>query len=100
MNCSITILNLLFQNWINLIWKNTFRCNSYIGRVGNAQTVSLDAGCVYTDIVQHELMHAAGFYHEQSRYDRDDYVIINYTNIEPGIIIQILKRLFITYKKF
>ena len=36
-------------------------------------------------VVQHELMHAAGFFHEQNRYDRDDYVIVNYTNIQPGI---------------
>lgn len=31
--------------------------------------------------VQHEIMHALGFYHEVSRSDRDDHVFINFQNI-------------------
>uniref|UniRef100_A0A671LY63 Metalloendopeptidase n=1 Tax=Sinocyclocheilus anshuiensis TaxID=1608454 RepID=A0A671LY63_9TELE len=42
-------------------------CYSYVGRQGYSQTVSLDRnGCLYHNIVQHELLHALGFNHEQT----------------------------------
>ena len=60
-------------------------CWSMVGRTGRKQTVSLDNGCVYTGTVVHEFMHALGFYHEQSRTDRDEYVTINWNNIISGM---------------
>jgi len=58
-------------------------CNAHVGRQGGQQVVNLQAnGCVYKGIVGHELIHAIGFFHEQSRSDRDDYVTINYPNIQ------------------
>ncbi|KAI1889797.1 hypothetical protein AGOR_G00166630 [Albula goreensis] len=60
-------------------------CYSFIGRRGGGQVVSLDRrGCVFFGIVQHELIHALGFNHEQTRSDRDRHVRILYQNIIRG----------------
>ena len=49
-----------------------------------SQEISLGTGCNNTGIVMHEMMHAVGFWHEQARYDRDQYVEILWENIQPG----------------
>ncbi|KAL7886669.1 hypothetical protein AOLI_G00043900 [Acnodon oligacanthus] len=56
-------------------------CWSYIGKNGGMQQLSIGSGCGQIAIVEHEFLHALGFYHEQSRYDRDNYVTIVYENI-------------------
>ncbi len=76
--------------------------------LGGKQDLSLLAGgCTWKGIVAHELMHALGlwfnlifkiskamldsfqilkkgFGHEQCRADRDNFVTVNYANIQPG----------------
>jgi hypothetical protein len=62
-------------------------CWSYVGRQGGRQDLNLEAGnpgCFLEGIVTHEIVHALGFFHEQSRTDRDDYVTINWGNIQSG----------------
>ncbi|XP_020487143.1 meprin A subunit alpha [Labrus bergylta] len=60
-------------------------CWSYVGDDKKGQNVSIGARCDTKSIVQHELLHALGFYHEQSRSDRDDYVKIWWDQIEEGM---------------
>nr|XP_057934506.1 hatching enzyme 1.2-like [Doryrhamphus excisus] len=61
-------------------------CWSYLGRTQNKQQISLrTSGCLFTDIVQHEVLHALGFHHEHVRSDRDDNVEIHFENIQAGL---------------
>jgi hypothetical protein len=56
-------------------------CYSTVGRAGRRQAISLGRGCGRKATAIHEMMHALGFFHEQSRPDRDDYVKVQYDNI-------------------
>lgn len=71
-------------DYINFV-RRGMGCSSYVARVGGKQLVDLQPGCIYQiGEVQHEVMHALGFYHEQSRTDRDQYVTIVWSNIVAG----------------
>ncbi|CAH3196015.1 unnamed protein product, partial [Porites evermanni] len=59
-------------------------CSSYVGRISGKQIINLARGCWQMGTVAHEMAHALGFYHEQSRPDRDDYVTIRTENIKAG----------------
>ena len=51
------------------------------------QQLSIGEGCDKIATVQHEFLHALGFWHEQSRSDRDDYVSIIWDRIISGTFI-------------
>jgi hypothetical protein len=56
-------------------------CLSYVGKIGGHQPIYLDDRCGEREIM-HEVMHALGYIHEHSRPDRDQYVRVNWGNIE------------------
>ncbi len=58
-------------------------CSSYVGMIGGRQNVTLSSSCSTGNTI-HEIGHAIGLWHEQSRVDRESYITINYDNIESG----------------
>ncbi|KAM7405716.1 hypothetical protein PAMP_000143 [Pampus punctatissimus] len=83
-----TCIRFVWRRW----WHRNFLyffsgtgCWSYLGRQRRGQAISLKKnGCLNTKTVQHEVLHALGFHHEQVRSDRDTYVKILTENIWPG----------------
>ncbi|XP_039270426.2 astacin-like [Styela clava] len=59
-------------------------CFAPIGRNTGINRISLGDGCQTKGIAIHEIMHSLGFFHEHQRPDRDAYVNIILTNVEPG----------------
>ena len=52
---------------------NDTGCWSYVGRLGGRQELNLQRGspgCVHVGTIEHEMLHALGTWHEQSRPDR------------------------------
>ena len=69
------------RDYINII--NQSGCWSLVGRQGGKQDISLaSSGCLLRSTIKHEIIHSLGYYHEQSRPDRDNFVKINFANMQ------------------
>lgn len=71
-----------FPHWVS--FEQLAGCWSQVGMRGGMQQISLGAGCETLGIAVHEICHALGLWHEQSREDRDGNVRIVWANIQAG----------------
>eukprot|EP00794_Sanderia_malayensis_P014216 gene14216-15699_t len=80
--CLTFVLRSTQAHWIK--FQKLDGCYSPVGRSfwrTGFQTISLAQGCLGQSTILHEVMHSLGFWHEQSRPDRDNYIEILWENI-------------------
>ncbi len=66
-----------------ITFRNSTGCSSEIGKIGGQQFINLASDCTSGNAA-HEILHALGMFHEHTRCDRDNYVIIHYDQVESG----------------
>ena len=62
----------------------------YRGNLAHSNSVSISSSCEVDEII-HELGHVSGMYHEHNRNDRDEYVTVNFDNIQEAAHFQFTK---------
>lgn len=72
------------MNFVKII--NGSGCTSSVGNLKQGeQDLTLSPRCGWGNIV-HELLHTLGFYHMHTSIERDKFVNINYSNIQPDSV--------------
>nr|CAD2142132.1 unnamed protein product [Meloidogyne enterolobii] len=72
-------------------------CKTFVGFKENQDhnQINLASGdpfCESSPSAIHEIMHSLGVYHEQNRYDRDEYIEVLFHNLMPDTVSQYYKQ--------
>ncbi|CAL8075753.1 unnamed protein product [Orchesella dallaii] len=75
-----------YGNYVHIRNSGPTTCQAEVGRLGRGgQLMSLGDRCFRQGTIMHEMIHALGFWHEQSRPDRDNYITIYWNNIRQNL---------------
>jgi hypothetical protein len=73
------------SNYVSFVLSSSAgTCSSYVGMLGyGSQSISVGGYCSTGNMI-HEIGHAWGLWHEHTREDRDQHVIVNWNNISSA----------------
>ena len=66
-----------------VVFQPSSGCSANVGVIGGQQVINLSTACSFGNTV-HEIGHCAGLFHEHTRLNRDQYIRINFDNIQSG----------------
>ena len=92
------VFNTNIRDLIRFADTGTICSSSSVGKQGGIQTITLPVGCQSHRTILHEIGHSIGFWHEQSRPDRDGYLTLLRDNIVPEWIGQFDVRTNVDYQ--
>jgi len=82
------------KDYVYILYNMT-GCASFVGRQGGAQVITLERdNCFEYGLIAHELLHAIGLTHMHDNFNRDEYIYVNFSNVEPGISFLTFKNSF------
>jgi len=67
-------------------------CWGHVGHHGYKTQISIGDNCDFQHVMEHEIGHSVGFWHEQSRPDRDSYISVIWENVLDGLEDAFAKR--------